>query len=112
MGSSTSSPVNQTDSSVSTVLNNEGVGQGEPGVKSSRPPGCPLHNKGNDLKPAEVSQCPVSGKLKEEQASQRKFTISDCPIHAGKLNENKENSDMNELNPTNMVTFLVQCCRI
>ena len=105
MGSNTSSPVSQPDSSAATVVNNKSMGEGETVVKSMPPPGCPLHRKVNDLKPTEPSQCPVTGKGADEQkAPARKFTISDCPIHAGKMSENKENDNMNELNPANMVT--------
>lgn len=113
MGSNTSTPVSQTDSTVPTVVNNKSAGEGEEAaVQRLPPPGCPLHNKVNDLKPTEPGQCPVTGKGADEQkAPARKFTISDCPIHAGKANESKENDNMNELNPANMVTSQLKIFR-
>ena len=106
MGSTASSPVNQADATAPTTSENavQSVAKEESVSQKSPPSGCPLHNKINDSKPNGISQCPVSGKSAEEQkVTQRKFTISDCPVHAGKTEANKENIDLNELDPSNMV---------
>lgn len=62
----------------------------------SPPAGCPMHNKTDELKTTEA----LSGNIaKDEKESKQKFSISDCPVHAGKVKENQEN----ELNPANLV---------
>jgi len=106
MGSTNSLPVNQADVTAPTISNDAGqsVVKEESASKVSPPPGCPMHNKSNNSKPSGKSQCPVSEKsAEEEKAPQRKFSISDCPIHAGEMKGNKENSDLSELDPSNMM---------
>ena len=108
MGSNTSAPVSSPENADSTAPKNVSKigGQDEFEVKKAPPAGCPMHNKTvgvGEVKTTEATKCPVTGDVaKEEKTPERKFTISDCPVHAGKTKEN-QGSDENDLNPANLV---------
>ncbi|XP_065070042.1 holocytochrome c-type synthase-like [Rhopilema esculentum] len=68
------------------------------------PSGCPMHQKHEEAENTRVSAentCPIDhNKRAENDNAHRSFSISDCPVHAGKTEgkDGKENGDINLAN--------------
>ena len=68
------------------------------------PSGCPMHQKHEEAKVAAENTCPIDHRKRvENDNAHRSFSISDCPIHAGKT-EGKDSKENGDINLANMVT--------